>query len=152
SVQHGLTRRVGKRVAQVAAALDSELHEDLAEVVLDRARADEQLRADLGVRESVASQQRDLQFLGGQGVARVRGPAARGLTGRGQLAARPLRERFGPDAAEALVRGAQNLARVGATVLAPEPLAVHELTARELDGRVTAREPLDRLAVLRFVV
>ena len=51
-----------------------------------------------------------------------------------ELAARALGERLGADAAEALVRGAQQLARVGAPVLAPQPLAVDEPAARELDA------------------
>ena len=42
--------RAGQRVAQLFAGADLELGEDLVEVVLNGARAEEQLRADLGVR------------------------------------------------------------------------------------------------------
>ena len=45
---------------------DAELGEDLAQVVLDGARADEQPGADLRVGQAVAGQPRDLGLLGGQ--------------------------------------------------------------------------------------
>ena len=80
------------------------------------------------------------------------GDPAHGLAGGEQLAAGTLGERLGAHVAEALVGGAQVLARVRAPVLAPQPLAVHEPAARELDRRAAAREPLDRLAVERLVV
>src|SRR3954454_20142408 len=41
----------GERVVELVARVDLELREHLVQVVLDRARADEQARADLGVRE-----------------------------------------------------------------------------------------------------
>src|SRR3954452_5537651 len=47
---------------------DPELGEHLVQVVLGGARADEQSRADLWVREPVAGQPRDLGLLGGQHV------------------------------------------------------------------------------------
>jgi hypothetical protein len=77
---------------------------------------------------------------------------AHGLAGGEKLAAGTLGERSGPHVDEALVGGAQELARVRAPVLAPEPLPVQEPAARELDRRAAAREPLDRLAVERLVV
>ena len=62
----------GERVAKLLAGADVELAEDLVQVVLDRARADEQLGADLRVGVPVAGQPRDLDLLGRQRVARVR--------------------------------------------------------------------------------
>src|SRR3954469_1288228 len=67
--------------AELLAADDIELAEDLVQVVLDRARADEQLGADLRVGVPFAGQARHLELLGRQGVARVRGQAAYGLAG-----------------------------------------------------------------------
>jgi hypothetical protein len=64
---------VSASAAKLPAAADIELAEDLAQVVFDRARADEQLGADLRVGVPVAGQPRDLELLGRQGIARVRG-------------------------------------------------------------------------------
>src|SRR3954447_2818043 len=121
--------RVGRfreRAAELPTGVDVELAEDLAQVVFDGARADEQLGADLGVGVAVAGQPRDLDLLGRQDVSRVGGDPARGLAGGEQLTAGALGERGGSHLAEAVVRGAQGLARVRAPVLAPEPLPVQE--------------------------
>src|SRR5437879_10622529 len=56
---------------QLVARADIELGEDLAEVVLDGAPADEQPRTDLRVRHSVARQTRDLALLRRELVARL---------------------------------------------------------------------------------
>jgi hypothetical protein len=62
----GRSSRVGgQRLVELAAGGDGELGEDLAQVVLDRARADEQPGADLRVGQTVAGQPRDLRLLGG---------------------------------------------------------------------------------------
>src|SRR5581483_7746500 len=82
-----------QRVAKLPASADAELAEDLAQVVLDRARADEQLGADLRVGVSVAGQPRDLELLGREVVARVRGDPPHGLAGGEELAAGTLGER-----------------------------------------------------------
>src|SRR4051812_43243949 len=140
-----------ERSAQLPAGADLELAEDLVQVVLDGARADEQLGANLRVGVPVAGQPRDLDLLGRQGVACVRGDPAHGLAGGEELAARTLGEPCGPHVAEALVGGAQELARVRTPVLAPQPLSVQEPTAPQLDRRATAPEPLDRLAVTGLV-
>ena len=88
-----------------------------------------------------------LRLLRGEHVARLdREPAHRLARGR-QLAAGALGERLGAEAAEHLVRGAQLLARVHAPVLAPQPLAVEQAGAGELDADPGALEPLDRLPV-----
>ena len=71
--------RLRERVAQLLAAADIELAEDLVQVVLDRARADEQLGADLRVGVPVADQPRDLDLLGRKDVARVRGAYVQGV-------------------------------------------------------------------------
>ena len=66
--QDGSAQHVAKR----SAVADVELAEHLAQVVLDGARADEQLRADLRVGVPVARQPRDLELLRRQLVPRVR--------------------------------------------------------------------------------
>src|SRR4051812_47809154 len=55
---------------ELDAGSDVELAEDLVQVVLDGARADEQLSADLGVREAVTGEPRDLRLLRSQIAAR----------------------------------------------------------------------------------
>ena len=56
----GRQAAVGQRRAELPARADPELPEHLAQVPLDRARAEEQLGADLGVRVPVGRQPRDL--------------------------------------------------------------------------------------------
>ena len=91
----------------------------------------------------------DLRLLRREDVARLVGAPAHRLAGGQQLAAGALGERLGPEAAEHLVGGAQLLARVDAPVLAPQPFAVEQVGAGELDADPGALEPLDRLAVER---
>jgi hypothetical protein len=55
---------VRRTAAELVARGDIELQEDLAHVVLHRSRADEQLRADLGVGEAIAGEPSDLRLLG----------------------------------------------------------------------------------------
>ena len=63
--------RQGLPSAEVFAGGDAELGEDVAEVPLDGAGADEQLRGDLLVGAAVSGQFRDLGFLGGEVGASV---------------------------------------------------------------------------------
>ena len=51
---------------ELRTGLDAELGEYLAQVVLNRAHADEQPRRDLRVRQSVPREPRDLRLLGRQ--------------------------------------------------------------------------------------
>src|SRR5262245_33303698 len=88
--------------AKLSAVVDVELAEHLAQVVLDRARAEEELGADLRVGVPVAHQPCDLDLLGRQGVARVIGDSGHGLASGEQLTASTLGERSGPHLAEAL--------------------------------------------------
>ena len=88
-----------------------------------------------GLVRPVGGQPGDLRLLGGEVVARLDSPPAHGLAGRGQLAAGALGERLRADAAERLVRPAELPARVDAPLLAPQPLAVEQLRARDVDER-----------------
>src|SRR5690242_19354569 len=77
--------RHGQRVAQRPPRADPELGEDLLEMPFDRARAQEQLGADLGVRAPIAGEARDLLLLRRELVARVVAALADLLAGREQL-------------------------------------------------------------------
>src|SRR6516165_10017673 len=73
---------VGQCSLELQAGADLELGEDLAQVVLDGARADEQPGADFRVRQPVAGQPRDLGLLRGQLLVLGHGGLlAGGLTG-----------------------------------------------------------------------
>src|SRR5215469_14477021 len=110
-----LVRVAGQDAVELAAGADAELGEDLAQVVLDRARADEQSRADLRVGKTLAGQPRDLGLLGGQRITGLagsrsgglRGALADGLAGGQQLAAGALGEPAGPCRIKQLVGGAE---------------------------------------------
>jgi hypothetical protein len=58
-------------------------------VVLDRARADEELGTDLGIRKSVARKPSDLSLLSGQVAAGLDAAFADGLTRREELTPGP---------------------------------------------------------------
>jgi hypothetical protein len=108
--------------------------EDLAQVVLDGSRADEQLCADLRVGEAVAGQPSDVCLLGCEQPALVVGAPPRRLTRRCELVTGALGEPLGPDTAELFVGSAELLARIDAPVLATQPFAVQEPGAGEVDA------------------
>jgi len=72
-------------------------------VVFDGARADEELRSDLAVGVSLASQPGNLLFLWRELIKRVYRPLSSTLTGRLQLDARTFGKRFHPEVAEEVV-------------------------------------------------
>ena len=78
----------------MVAGLHSELAERLAQVVVDGARADEQLGRDFRVGGTVGRKAGDLRFLRGQVVTRLDGPFARVLAGRLELDPGALGERL----------------------------------------------------------
>jgi hypothetical protein len=76
---------------QVGTRRDLQLGEHLPQVIVDRARAKEELCADLAVRHSSRHEVRDLQFLRGELIAAGRIAAARRrLSASPQFGARPL--------------------------------------------------------------
>src|SRR6476659_1593787 len=123
---------VGQLVAQAHAGGDAELREHLVQVPLDRARAQEELRADLRICMPIRGEPRDLLLLRGQLSACLVAPFAPLLARREQLAAGALGECDGTEAGEGLIRDAKLLARVYPSVLAPQPLAVDQVGAGEL--------------------
>src|SRR3984885_10965603 len=103
---------VRQRRVELGAGGDLQLGEDLAEVVLDRPRTDEKLRADRNVRESVSSEPRNLDLLRGQLVAGLDCAFARRLSRGHELATGTLGESVSPDRGEHLVGHVKVLARV----------------------------------------
>src|SRR4051794_15654381 len=93
---------VGQLVAQLHAGADAELREHLVKVPLDRARAEEELRADLLICLPSRGEPRDLLLLRGELAACVVTPFAHLLPGCEQLAAGALGECVGAEADEHL--------------------------------------------------
>src|SRR5438477_12066500 len=77
----------GERLRQLLARVDGELLVDVAQVVLDRLRAEEQRRRRLSCRLARGQQERDLQLLWGQLVERGRVAPSERLAGCRQLGA-----------------------------------------------------------------
>ncbi len=151
-----MVRVAGQDAVELAAGADIKLGEDLAQVVLDRARADEQPRADLRVGEPFVGQPRHLGLLGGQrittGLVGTRADGlpdalADGLAGGHQLAAGPLGERLHAHRVQHAVGGAQLLPRVHAAVLPAQPLPVEQVTAGQFGTDAGAAEAVDGLTV-----
>src|SRR3954454_21743272 len=143
----GDRRLPGERVAQGPPRADAELGEDLLEVPFDRAGAEEELRADLGVRAPVAREPRDLVLLRRQLVARVVAALAHLLARRQQLVPGALGKPVRAHREQHLARDPQLLARVDPPPRAAQPLPVEQPPAGQLDAHARARETVDRLAV-----
>src|SRR3954449_5729215 len=79
-------RSTAERAGELVARGDVELAVDLVEVVLDRARADEEPGADLGVGMAVPREPRDLGLSRGEPIRRFDGAFAGGLAAGQQLA------------------------------------------------------------------
>src|SRR5262245_11583428 len=103
----GCRRVAGQDHVELAPRADAELGEDLAQVVLDRARADEEPAADLRVREALAGEPGDLGLLRGEVVAGGDGALAdRSARGR-ELAPRSLGVRVEAHRVQQVVCGPQ---------------------------------------------
>src|SRR3954465_284977 len=109
--------------------------------------ADEQARADIGVREAVAREARDLDLLGGQLPPGLDPAFAHALAGGQQLTLGARGERLRAHGREELERSTQLLAGVDAAPLAPQPLAIEQVGPRKLHAHAGAPQPLDRLLI-----
>jgi hypothetical protein len=117
---------------------------------LDRAWAEEELRADLRVRQSFRCELCDLRLLRGQLISCfVRALAGR-LAGRSELTSCALREPGNAHLAEHVVRRTQVRAGVEPTALASHPLAVQEMGTCEVRTSPRTAEALDGFGVQRL--
>src|SRR5580658_2592800 len=142
----------GQCSVQLAAGGNGELGEHVAEVILGRARADEQPGADLRIRQAVPGQPRHLSLLGGQrtgpdGTGGRSGARAGDLAGGPQLTAGPFGERRHAHLLQHLVGGAQLLTRVQAAALTAQPFPVQQVRPGQLGADPGPAQPLDRLPV-----
>src|SRR4051794_5014715 len=96
-------------VRELCPRLHGKLPEHLAQVVLDGARADEELRGDLSVRPSLRDEAGDLRLLWSELVAGSHRACAGALARRQQLALGAAREPLDAHASECLEGRAQLL-------------------------------------------
>src|SRR6266700_4984424 len=132
---------------QGVSRVDPEFGERFAQVPFDRPWTEEQHGADLPVGTAVTGEPGDLFFLRRKLVARLAAALAQFLARCGQFATCPLGERLHSDRGEHVVGRSQLLARVDATPLAAQPLAVEQMRAGEFGAEACAPETFDRLAV-----
>jgi hypothetical protein len=117
-------------------------------VLLDSARADEELRADFSARVSLGHETSDLGFLRRQVGEGVHGPLASVPTCRLEFYARSIGERLHSEVREHVVGGLKLFAGVDPARLTSKPFSVEQVRARKIDRDPRARQPLDCLAVL----
>src|SRR5450631_209501 len=141
---------VGQRPAELPARADAELGEYLAQVPLDGARTEEQLGADLRIRQPVTGEPGDLRLLRGELARRLGPPLAHVLPGGQQLAAGAPGEPPDPHHGQHLVGLAERLACVYASARAAQPLAVEQMSPGQLRAELGTAEPVDRLAIEPF--
>src|SRR3954454_5595490 len=146
SVAHVL-RGLLQPPGQLGSGPHVQLPERLVQVVLDRARADEELGGDLSVRASARRQAGDLLLLWRQIIDGVGGVTASMLACRFQLDSRALSERLDAERVEQAARRPQLLARIEASASTPEPFPVEQMRAGEVDGHPSSTQPLDGLHV-----
>src|SRR3954452_24931223 len=139
--------RVLRCRAELFARVDPELREHPAQVPLDRARADEELRADLGIRAALGGEACDLRLLRGEPVARVGRALAHRLAGRHALTSRAFSESVHADIRPHPLRDPEMLTSFGAPALASQPLAVDQVGAGERRAYPRAAQTRDRLAI-----
>src|SRR4051794_24688686 len=114
---------------------------------LDGARAQEQPRTDLRIRQALERQARDLPLLRSQIVARLDRPLAHCLPRREQLTRGSLGESLHPDRRELVVGGTELDTCVGPAFLASQPLSVDQMRPRELWTPPGPCQSLDGLAI-----
>ena len=134
-----LVRAVGGLHARLAV----ELAQDVADVHVDRARAEEELLGDVAVRAPDGDQPHDLELAAGQPALAARAAAHR-LAERGDLVRRLGGQRAGAELARAAVGAAQALERRLAVAGGGEHDAGAQLDLRALERDVEAAVDLDR--------
>jgi len=132
---------------ELAAGGNTELGEDLGQVVLDVRGLRNSWAAISGFDRPVRARPAIWASSGDEISARIGGAPAHGPAGGQQLPAGPLRECPHTDHGEHLVRLAQLRARLGPPALTAQPLAVEQVRAGELGTEAGAAQPAGRLAI-----
>ena len=114
---------------------------------LDRARADEELCADFGIRATLGGEPCDLRLLRGEAVASLGAALAHRLTGGHPLTAGAFGEPVHADLCIHAVRNPELLTGVHAPTCASQPLAVEQVRAGKRGTHPRAAQPRDRLAI-----
>src|SRR2546430_14983050 len=120
---------VEERAGEADAPGHVELPVDLAQMVVDSGRAEEQLGGDVPVGGSGGGQPGDLSLLRGELRAVLVGASHRVLAGGGQFGAGSPGEAAGAHSLEALEGGAELIAGVAPAPLAAQPLPVEQARA-----------------------
>src|SRR5262249_1453051 len=148
-----LPDRCQLHLRQLGARRDAELHEDLPQVVVDRAGAQEELRRYLTVAGPRCDQARDLQLLR-RDLPQPPGVAlARRLSAGAQLHSGAFRPRRDLELFEALDRCAKMVARLAALAIAAKELPEEQLKPRVFEGTTRNRQEAEGRVqpVLQFV-
>lgn len=111
------------------------------------ARADEQLGGDLAVCRGVGGKRRDPGFLRDKVQLSSGGARSGSFAAGAQFVGRLFGEAVGADVLEHGVRDAKLVSRVNAPLGPAQPLAVEQVRAVQVEGRVAAPELADRLGV-----
>src|SRR3954451_19800717 len=133
-IASGAGRRLQFDRHELVARRDRQLREDLAQVVIDGALAEEQLPSDFPVGGTACDEACDLDLLRRQLVDRARIPLARRLAAGAQLAVRALGPWCRTDALELVQGGSQMLASLYAPARTAQVLAVEQLGAGSVEG------------------
>src|SRR4051812_40069262 len=136
----------GEAADELGARGDAELEEDVAQVVVDGSRAEEELGGHLLVRRPLGYEAHDLPLLGRQPIRCAGIALAGGLATRAQLDARAL----GPGGGAQPLERFQGRAQVQPRLLAP-PVAAQELTEDQLGARSVERARALAVAPQRFL-
>src|SRR4030088_1323101 len=126
---------------------DPELCEHVAQMPLHGPRAEEELRADLRVRQAVAGEPRDLPLLCGQVVTRLDRALADPLARRREFPGCTVAEGFHAERSELIVSRPEVLACLDPALLAPQPFAEEQMSPGELGTPPGPCQSLDRLAI-----
>src|SRR5215210_2558771 len=150
----GRITEIRERRRQLRARTEAELLEDVAQVRLDRVRAQEELGRNFLVCESLGNEARDRQLLRRELGPRRGDATARALTRRNQLSLRAVGPRGRPEVGEDIESLAHSLSRFEPPLRAAQALAVTEERARAIERtrvEIVRRERSAELRVEAFV-
>jgi hypothetical protein len=134
---------------QLGSRCYAQLCEHVAQVEIDRSRAEEQLRGYVTVGQATPDEADDLDLLRGEVVHRGRVSLAGGLARSPQLLSGPIGPWNGTDLLERLESRAQVGPRIDPATRPPQILAESQLGARTVDTMVGSAMQLNRTLELR---